>query len=135
MRQPYTGSFSFQDAVLHRLIIRQPYTGSFSNSRCSFTRTHHQATLHRFLPSKMQFHTDSSSSNSTQVPSFQDAILHGLIISQPYTGSFLPRCKFTRTHHQVTLHRFLLSTYKITIQQEFLDGIYKPISNRILSPL
>ena len=94
-------------AVLHGLIIKQPYTGSFV-SRWSFILTHHETTLHRFLLPKMQFYTDSSSGNPTQVPSFQDVVLHGLIIRQPYTGSFFPRWSFTRSHHQATLHRFLL---------------------------
>ena len=128
MKKPYTGSFSLSDEVSHGLIIRQPYTGSFL-PRWSFTRTHHQATLHMFLPSKMKFYTDSSSGDPTQVPSFQDEFLHGLIIRRPYTGSFsisdevlhgliirwpytgsfsFPRWSFTRTHHQATLHRFIL---------------------------
>ena len=37
----------------------------------SIETTRHQATLHRF-------------------PLFQDAVLHGLIIRQPYTGSSFP---------------------------------------------
>ena len=75
----------------------------------------------------MQFYTDSSSVNPTQVSfSALDTVLYGLIVSKPYTG-FLPpkmqfytnspsrnptqvlsfqRWSFTRTRHQETLHRF-----------------------------
>ena len=95
LKQPYPGSFSQSlDAVLHGLILRKPYSGSFSwISRCSFTRTHPEATLPRFLliisicsftqtpPEatlprflllnfQMHFYTDSSWGSPTQVPSY-----------------------------------------------------------------
>ena len=96
---------------------------------------HHQATLHRFLL-------------------FQDAVLHGLIIRQPYTDSFSFRCSFTLTHHQATLHRFssfqdevlhgliirqpytgsFFQPTKLQLKKQSPDGIYNPILLSIISP-
>ena len=56
MKQPYTGSFSISDVVLHRLIIK--------------------VTLHRFLFFQKKSYTDLYQSNLTPVP---PEVLHGLI--------------------------------------------------------
>ena len=90
-KKPYTGSLS-PDVVLHGLVIKKPYTGSLSPDvvlHGLVTQKPYTGSL--FL--RMQFYTDSSPSNPTQV-------------------SFFPRCGFTRAHHQATLHRFPLSAYK-----------------------
>ena len=109
-------------------------------SRFNFTQTHPKATLHRFHPIiykcsftrnhpeialprllliyfQMMFYTYSSWSSTTQAPSltFPDSVSHGLILKQPYTGSFsyISRCNFTQTHHQAALPRFLLIHFQM----------------------
>ena len=105
-------SHKFLDAVSHGLIPKQPYPGSFSYiSKWIFTRTYHEANLHRFLlflrwsfilthheatlyrfllrKFQMQFYTDSSSEHPTPVPS-------------------LFKWSFTLTHPEETLPRFHL---------------------------
>ena len=124
IRKPYTGSFSISDEVSHGLIIRQPYTGSFSgNFRWSFTQTHHQATLHRFLPPfQMKFYTDSSWSNSTPVPPISDEVLHRLIIRKLYPGSFsLP---------DVVLHELIIKQPNLPIQFRCIPYTDAMLENR-----
>ena len=86
MRKPYTGSLSFQDAVLHGLIIKQP------NLLIQF----------RYAPDT-------------------DAIL---ILIQT---NLLIHFRYTSDMDAILI--LILSTYKITIQQAFFNGIFKPISN------
>ena len=139
---------SIPDAVLHGLIIRKPYRGSlfprwsFTQNRHqetlhrfllfprgSFTRTHHQETQHRFLLSKCNFiqthrqailhgfllpHSEVLHGLILKQPypgsfsQYPDAILHGLILRQPYPDSFswISRCSFTRTLPEATLPRY-----------------------------
>ena len=65
---------------------------------------HHEATLHRFLP-------------------FQDAVLHRLIIRQPYTGSFFQLTKLQLYKLQVC--KFTLRN--LLCDRQSSDGIYNPI--------
>ena len=143
---PTQVSFSALDSGLHGLVIKvnptqvpspfqmQSYTDSLSVNpthvsflqRCSFTRTHHQSTLHR-------------------CPSFQDAVLHELIISQPYTGVLLSKMQLytSSTSGNPTqvpsfnlqkLHLQMASISPSTCQQS-PNGIYKPIPDKVLSHL
>ena len=119
------------------------------NSRCSFTRTRHQETLHRFSRSKDEVFTRTRHPETLHRFSIsKDAVLHGFVISKPYTG-FLPS-KDAVSHRLIISQPntgFLLSKMqfytsslsgnltqvpsfnlqKLRFNRQSPDGIYKPI--------
>ena len=100
-------------AILHEFLLTSKY---------SFIQALHKEILHGFLlpPSEVLHGLILKQPYLGSFSQSPDAILHGLILRQPYPGSFswISRCSFTLTHPKVTLPRFLLLNFQMQIYRD-----------------
>ena len=90
---------------------------------------HHETTLHRFLLFQDAVLHGLIIRQPYTSSFFSDAVLHGLNIRQPYTGSFFQPTKLQFNKH------FQMASLSPSPQLSITspDGIYKPIPDKILS--